>query len=323
MVVPSKPDRLSPGLLSVGTAPLGGLYSAVSEEAARATLAAAADCGMTHFDTAPHYGRGLAEARLGKFLAQFDQSQGFTVSTKVGRSIHRTGTRESGDIFGGAPPGGSRFDFAPEAIREQLDESRARLGREYIDVVLIHDPDDHLDEAVVAAGELQRQREAGLIGAIGVGTNSAEVAHHLLDRVPLDVVLLAGRITLLETSGESVAERCTRDDVILLAAGVFQSGILAGGADNHFDYQPAPERIIRQVEDLKGVCDDFSVSLQQVAINHPRRFTGVTSTVVGVRSPAEVTAAIAGISVDLPEGLWAAIDGVRARHSASESRRET
>ncbi|MGB6057343.1 MAG: aldo/keto reductase [Microthrixaceae bacterium] len=323
MVDPSRPDRLSPGLLSIGTAPLGGLYSAVDEADALATLAAAAESGVTHFDTAPHYGRGLAEERLGKFLAQAERPDRFTVSTKVGRRIHRTGTREPDDIFHGAPPGGSKFDFAPDAIREELGESRTRLGREFVDVVLLHDPDDHLDEAVVAAGELQRQRDAGFIGAIGVGTNSAEVAHYLLDRVPLDVVLLAGRITLLETSGESVADRCAREGVVLLAAGAFQSGILAGGTDTYFDYQPAPERVLRRVEDLRSVCNDFGVSLQQVAINHPRRFNGVASTLVGVRSTAEVTAAVGAISVDLPEDLWSAIDGVRACHGGIKTRRET
>ncbi|HTO01616.1 MAG TPA: aldo/keto reductase, partial [Microthrixaceae bacterium] len=150
MVDPSKPGRFSPGRLSIGTAPLGGLYSAVSQADALATLEAAAVAGVTHFDTAPHYGRGLAEQRLGEFLRRVDEPQRFSVSTKVGRRVHQTASRQSDDIFVGAPPGESVFDFAPSAIREELTESRTRLGREFIDVVLIHDPDNHLDEALMA-----------------------------------------------------------------------------------------------------------------------------------------------------------------------------
>lgn len=309
-------SALQPGRLSVGTAALGGMYATVDEGDALGTLQEAGKYGVTHFDTAPHYGRGLAEERLGRFLRGVGQSERFTISTKVGRRVHRTDTRSDHDIFLGAPPGESVFDFTPEAIREELDESRVRLGREHIDIALIHDPDEHLDEALAAAEELTRQRDSGRIGAIGVGTNSADVVHHLLDRIALDVVLLAGRITLLETSGESVAARCATEEITLFAAGVFQSGILAGGYGGSCDYAPASERTRRQVEELAAECAGHGVRLHQVAINHPRRFEGVTSTLVGVRSPEELVAAVDAISVDLPDELWTAIDAVRARHSS-------
>lgn len=306
-------NPFQPGRLSIGTAALGGLYAEVTVADAMATLERAVARGITHFDTAPHYGRGLAESRLGDFLRTADGAGKLTVSTKVGRYVRDLDQRDAGDIFLGAPPGESVFDFSRKAVAEQLDQSRQRLGREFIDVVLVHDPDEHLDEALVAIDELTSQREAGRVGALGVGTNTASVVSHLVDRVDLDVVVLAGRITLLESSGESAAKRCRDLGITLLAAGVFQSGILAGGVDAPFDYGPAPESVRTRVIELERVCSAHGVSLQQIAINHPRRFTGVTSTLVGVRSADEVDQAVDAISLDLPDVLWEDIDLLRAR----------
>ncbi len=317
----SMPDPLHLGRLAVGTAPLGGLYAPVSDEDALATLMAAAAVGVTHFDTAPHYGRGLAETRLGTFLSRVPDAERFTVSTKVGRFVRTTATRVPDDVFVGAPPGESVFDFSPGAVRIQLAGSRARIGRDHLDIALIHDPDDHLDEALTAAEELARQKQSGRIGAIGVGTNSASVVAHLLDRVHLDVVLLAGRITLLENSGEPMAARCAADGVSLFAAGVFQSGILAGGANSTSDYVTAPPRIKQRVAELTAVCVRHGVPLHQAAINHPRRIAGVTTTLVGVRSPAEVTAAMTAMSAELPEELWHDLDELRASQLAAEGGR--
>lgn len=302
-------DPRAIGNLAIGTAPLGGLYADVDEEQSMATLRAAVEHGVTHFDTAPHYGRGLAERRLGAFLARLDDADRLTVSTKVGRRVRPLRHRTDDDIFLGAPPGESVFDFTARGVAEELDESRERLGRDHIDVALIHDPDDHLDEALVAAEELQRQRTAGRVGAIGVGTNSAEVAHHLLDRIDLDVVLLAGRITLLENSGESVARRCAEEGRALLAAGVLQSGILAGG--DTYDYLPAPAGVRARVEELARICTDHGTTLQRVAVNHPRRIPGVTTTLVGVRSPGEVVETVEAMALEPSEELWTAIDAVR------------
>lgn len=307
-----RPARANLGRLAIGTAPLGGLYAAVDTEGAIAALTTAAEGGVTHFDTAPHYGRGLAEERLGAFLARVDGAGRFTVSTKVGRDVRALPRRADDDIFVGAPPGESIFDFSPKAVRTQLESSRLRLGRERIDVAFIHDPDDHLDAALGAAEELTRLRDAGEIGAFGVGTNSAAVAAHLLDRVPLDAVLLAGRITLLEASGEPLAARCADAGVPLLAAGVFQSGILAGGQGDTYDYLPAPPSVRARVTTLREVCDAYGVALHTAAIGHTRRIRGVTTTLVGIRSAAEATAALTDIDARFPDGFWPAIDAVRA-----------
>ncbi|HET8929873.1 MAG TPA: aldo/keto reductase [Acidimicrobiales bacterium] len=294
------------GALSVGTAPLGGLFAPVDEATARATLEAAADGGITHFDTAPHYGRGLAETRLGEFLAGRDHS--CTVSTKVGRHVRSTAERRKDDIFLGAPPGESVFDFSPSGVAEQLAGSGKRLGRTFIDVVLVHDPDDHLDEALGAIEWLQGRVEAGDIGAVGVGTNSPQTVEHLLDRVALEVVLLAGRITLLDDSGEAVARRCATEHVTLLAAGVFQSGILAGDPSAHADYRQAGAAVRARVDELAAVCASHGSDLHTVALNHPRRVTGVASTLVGVRSPVEVTAALEAWNADIPEAIWQEVE---------------
>lgn len=303
---------VDPGELAIGTAPLGGLYAAVDDREAAATLAAAAEVGVTHFDTAPHYGRGLAERRLGAFLASTGEPERFTVSTKVGRAIADTRHRAADDIFTGAPPGVSTFDFSPRAIRAQLEASRSRLGRDRIDIVFLHDPDDHLDDAARAAEELARLAQSGRVGAVGVGTNDAGVVDWLLDRVDLDVVLLAGRITLLETSGEPVAARCGARGVRFFAAGVFQSGILADAGDDTYDYRPAPADIRRRVADLRRVCDRHEVPLRRVAVAHARRTPGVTTTLVGVRSPAEARTAAADLDNPVSSQVWEAVDAVRA-----------
>lgn len=308
---------LHPGRLAIGTAPLGGMYAPVDDTDAARALEEALARGVTHFDTAPHYGRGLAESRLGVFLARHGDDESITVSTKVGRRVRVTATRAEGDIFLGAPPGESIFDFSASGIHAELDESRERLGRDFIDVVLIHDPDDHLDEIPTAASELVRQRDAGAIGAIGVGTNSAAVALHALDVADLDVVLLAGRITLLDDSGEQVAARCARDGVALFAAGVFASGILADGDGATYDYLPAPETIRIRVAELTDVCTRHDVSLHAAAINHARRIAGVATTLVGVRSAAEADAAADALATDLPDELWAELDAIRAGWSTT------
>ena len=321
MTESSKNQIVEPGSLAIGTAPLGGLYTEVSDRDASATLHAAAAGGVTHFDTAPHYGRGLAEKRLGAFLTSIDDPARFTVSTKVGRSVRATDRRHDDDIFTGASPGESVFDFSPRGIRAQLDASRDRLRRDRIEMVFLHDPDDHLDGAVRAAEELAGMKDAGHIGAFGVGTNSARVVDHLLDRVDLDAVLLAGRITLLESSGETVARRCADRGVALLAAGVFQSGILAGSDSDAYDYLPAPTLIRQRVARLSAVCERFDVPLRTVAITYARRIHGVTTTLVGVRSPAEATAAVGDFTVTLPEELWRSIDAVRDAWNSNDSER--
>lgn len=302
------------GTLALGTAPLGGLFSAVDDETARRTLLAAAAAGITHLDTAPHYGRGLAEERIGAFLAAVVEPARFTVSTKVGRRIERTATRSDDDIFLGAPPGRSIFDFTPSAIRTGLEQSRERLGRDHLDLVLLHDPDDHLDEIPAAADELRSQQSEGRIGAIGVGTNRADVAHRLLDRIPLDVVLLAGRITLLDRSGESIAARCSAEGITLLVGGVLQSGILAGDAtgSGSYDYRPAPPPIRRRVAELTEICRRHGIPLHHAAVAHPRRIDGVSTVVVGTRHPNEVEAAAEALTRPIPKEVWDDLDARRA-----------
>lgn len=309
------------GPLGIGTAPLGGMYEPVSDDQAHDTLLVARSLGITLFDTAPHYGRGLAERRLGRMLAETETPDDrVVISTKVGRFARALDTRADDDIFVGAPPGESVFDFRAAAIRRQLDESLERLGRDRVEIALIHDPEQHLDHALdESLATLRALRDEGLVGAVGVGTNVAATAHRFLDTGAVDVILLAGRITLLEDSGVDVAARCAATGVRLLAGGVLQSGILAGptaGSSIHghatYDYAPAPPPIVARVEQLAAVCARHDVALATAAIAHAWRVPGVTTVVVGARRPDEVSAAVDALAVTLDDEFWAELDELRA-----------
>ena len=190
---------ISVSSLGLGTAALGNLYQAVDNTTAAGAVRAALAAGMTYFDTAPHYGLGLAEQRLGAVLSR---STDAVVSTKVGRLLEPNERPEPGDDLaaGFAVPAywTRRWDFTRDGVLRSLDESRRRLGRDRIDVVFVHDPDDHMDEALDSAlPTLVELRDAGVVGAIGAGMNSAPLLARFVETGVVDVVLLAGRYTLI------------------------------------------------------------------------------------------------------------------------------
>ena len=176
-----------------------------------------------------------------------------------------------------------------------------------VDLIHLHDPDDQLAQAAAEAyPELVRARDEGLVRAIGVGTNSADVASYLMDRVDLDVVLLAGRYTLLDRSGRALLDRAAERGVAVIAAGVFNSGLLADprpGAS--YDYGPADDALLARALRLQETCQRYDVPLRAAAIGWPARHPAVVSVLVGVRSPAEVDDAFAMAAVEIPEPLWA------------------
>jgi len=231
------------GSLVFGGAAIGGLYAPVSDEAAAATLQSAWDAGIRAFDTAPHYGAGLSEQRIGGFLAGCPRAE-FVVSTKVGRLlVPADGPVDGAEQFYGAPAFSRVRDYSADGTLRSLDESLRRLRLDRADIALIHDPDDHTAEALDGAyPALARLRADGTVGAIGVGVNSVSVAEWFIARCELDCVLVAGRYTLLDDSAAaSLFPLCLARGVQVLAAGVFNSGILADPADGaRFDYAPAP-----------------------------------------------------------------------------------
>ena len=295
--------RLGP--LVFGGAPIGGLYEKVSEDEAQATLAAAWDAGIRAFDTAPHYGVGLSEQRIGRFLAGQPRDS-FSVSTKVGRIlVPAPGPVEGVDDFYETPALSRVRDYSGDGVLRSLEDSMRRMGLDRIDVALIHDPDDYMIMALDAAyPALAALRAQGVVGAIGAGMNSAESLAWLVARADFDCVLVAGRYTLLEDSATAVLfPLCQQRGVTeVLAGGVFNSGILAGG--DHYNYAPAAPEVAARVRHLSDVCARYDVPLPAAALRYVLRHPAVTAAVVGARSPAEVSADVGYLTAKIPDALW-------------------
>lgn len=298
--------------VGLGTATLGGLFSAVDDAVAAATVAAAIANGWTFVDTAPLYGHGLSETRVGVALASANTD--VVVSTKVGRLVRPVAEREEGDIFLGAPPGTATFDFTFDGVRRALAESLVRLQLDAVDVALLHDPEGHLDLALTeGVRALLDLREAGKVGAIGVGTNEVATARRFVEEAPVDVVLIAGRTTLLDRSAEAeLLPRCAELGVQVVAGGVFNSGALADPVAGHFAYAAIPDEVRRRLARLTDACARAGVPLAAAAIQHPFRQPAVTSIVVGCRSPEEVEANVTLLSTPVPDALWVELDAIGA-----------
>ncbi|MGZ4282587.1 MAG: aldo/keto reductase, partial [Gaiellaceae bacterium] len=223
----------------LGTAPLGGLFEAVSDETAQATFELAWERGIRFFDTAPLYGLGLSEQRLGRFLAGRPRDE-FVLASKVGRLLRADAPPDPREShWAGTPPLNPVFDFGYDGVLRSVDESLERLGLDRIDVVHIHDPDDHYEEALAGAYRaLDRLRGEGTIRAVGAGMNQVEMLVAFAREVDFDCFLVAGRWTLLDRSAlTELLPLCEERGIAVIAAGVFNSGILAGGTT--FDYRPA------------------------------------------------------------------------------------
>lgn len=286
----------------IGTAPLGGLYEPVDEEAARLTLEHAWNRGFRYFDTAPLYGAGQAETVIGKFL----RSDALVVSTKCGRSLVRSDELDS--IYRSRTGYRAQFDFSPVAIREGVASSLDRLGRDRVDLVLIHDPDDYGEYIPSVVETLADLRAEGLIGAIGLGMNQWQLPLQVVQSLPIDVILLAGRWTLLDQSGLPLLDAANEIGVPVIAGGVFNSGILAGtGGTAMYDYAPAAPELSTKVERLRSICLGHDLDLATAAIHFAFTHPAVSTVVVGVRSPAEVEAYDAATRVTVPGALWSAL----------------
>ncbi len=298
--------------LGLGCAPLGNLYDAVTDDEATATVDAAWDRGIRFFDTAPLYGHGLSESRVGAALASRPRGE-YVLSTKVGRVLEpvESADRVGDTIFADVPLRRPVFDFTPAGVERSLIDSLERLGTDRIDVVHVHDPDDHLGPAVDAAyPTLEKLRDAGTVGAVGLGTNHPSTAWHVLDRFELDWLLLAGRYTLLDRTGTEVLDRCAERGVRVIAAGVFNSGLLAGdpATGGHFFYEPAGAEVVARARRLADVCARHDVPLAAAAVQFPRRHPAVAVVLPGARSPAEITADVDMFDLAVPDELWDEID---------------
>ena len=303
------------GSLVFGGAPIGGLYAPVSDETAAATLQAAWDAGIRAFDTAPHYGVGLSEQRIGDFLAGRPRAE-FVVSTKIGRRLVPAtgpGFADGADEFYGTPALSRVRDYSADGAWRSLEDSLRRLRLDRVDIALIHDPDEHMTEALDGAyPALARLRADGTVGAIGVGVNSASLAEWFVSRCDLDCVLVAGRYTLLdESAARSLFPLCLARRVAVLAGGVFNSGILADPGDGaRYDYAPAAPSLLARARRMAAVCARYDVPVAAAALRYVLRHPAVTAAVVGVRNPDEVRADAGYLGLPIPDALWSDLAGL-------------
>ena len=305
--------------LGFGGAAIANLFAPVPEhEAVRAAESALA-MGIRHFDTAPYYGYGLSESRLGAALSAMPREE-LTISTKVGYALGKDFGRETGGVFAGnLPDVGVSFDYSRRGILRSLKGSRERLGTSRIEIALLHDldPTVHRDPAAyerhrdVALGEgwpaLCELREAGELAAIGFGLNHAGAAERLLDETDPDVILLAGRYTLLEHEGAlPLLAACARRMVAVIIGGPFNSGILAMGshAGAMYDYGRADAATLQRAARLEEVCRSRGVPVAAAALQFPFGHPAVATVIPGMRSEAEVRANVALMDQPVPAALW-------------------
>jgi D-threo-aldose 1-dehydrogenase len=295
--------------LALGTAPLGNLFAPVAEEDAAATVGSALEAGLTYVDTAPHYGLGLAERRLGRLLAGVPRDR-FVVSTKVGRLVRPLAPGETADPegFADSPPARRVWDLSGDGVRRSLEESLERLGLDRVDILLLHDPDDHEREAYEQAfPALIELRDQGVVTAIGAGMNQAEMLTRFVRDRDIDVVLVAGRYSLLDQRAlAELLPTCAARGTAVVVGGVFNSGLLADprpGAT--FDYAPAAPELVDRALRLGEVCARHETPLRAAALAFPFGHPAVTSVLVGARSAAEVQDAVACFEWPVPGELWA------------------
>lgn len=298
--------------LSFGGAAIGNLFAEVTDDAAAAAVAAAWAGGIRTFDTAPHYGLGLSERRLGAALRQYPRDE-YVLCTKVGRLLEPASGPNGTDTEGFAVPAACRRvrDYSADGVRRSLEASLSRLGTDRVDIALIHDPNGHADQAFGAAyPALEELRGQGCVAAIGAGMNQAEMLTRFVTDTDVDVVLVAGRYTLLDRgAGRALLPAARERGVGVLAGGVFNSGVLAAPETNSsYDYQAAPGPLIARARQLEAVCAQFGVPLRAAAARFPTRHPAVASVLIGARSAAEISDAIALWKTDIPAGLWAALD---------------
>ena len=310
---------LSVTKLGFGGASIGGLFTAVSDEDARGVVRRAWDIGIRYFDTAPLYGYGASERRIGDEL-RAEPRDSFVLSTKVGRLVRSPAQIQPDDeidhqrfdgrddaFYAGVGPDRLVFDYSADGVRRSIEESLERLNLERIDIALIHDPDDHWQAALEGAWPgLARLRDEGVIRAIGAGMNQTTMLTRFVRETDIDVVLLAGRYTILEQGAlDDLLPACAERSVGVLIAGVMNSGVLADPAGQaRFNYTPAPPDVVERARRIAEVCARWEVPLRAAAIQFPMAHPAATSLVAGVRTVAHLDEYPAFAAVPIPAGLW-------------------
>lgn len=296
--------------LGFGGSVIGNLYRAVSDEEAADAVTAAWNAGIRYFDTAPHYGLGLSERRLGAVLREYPREE-YVVSSKVGRLLVPNEAPQGADTDGFAVPDDLRrqWDFSRDGVLRSIEATLARTGLDRLDIVYVHDPDEHwaqaADQAMPALAEL---RDQGVIGAIGAGMNQSAMLARFLRETPADVVMLAGRFTLLDS--------CALDDVLpaaaelgksVVAVGVFNSGLLSRDRpadDAKYDYQDAPPELLARTRAIADICESHGTTLPAAAVAFPFTHPAVVNVTLGMRSADQVARNVRLSGQAVPAGLW-------------------
>ena len=306
--------------LGFGGAALGNLFRAVPEADAREAVEEAFAAGVRYFDTAPYYGYGLSEHRIGAVLRSKVHEE-FILSTKVGRLLRADLVQSRGTEFCDPLPFGAEFDYGYDATWRSLEDSLQRLGLGRIDVALLHDLDPSVHDPAAharylaqarngALRALAEMREQGIVTAIGVGINDWRAAARFVRESDLDVVLLAGRYTLLEQeAAKSFLPVCEQRGVSVVIGGPFNSGVLAGDRQGAYDYAPAPGPVRERVMRLHAVCKRHDVPLAAAALRFPFGQPAVVSVIPGMRSAAEVRDNVRLFNAAIPPALWEELRG--------------
>jgi D-threo-aldose 1-dehydrogenase len=310
--VPFGRTALTVTRVGLGTAPLGGLYAAVDEETAVATVRRAYERGVRLFDTAPLYGHGLSEQRLGRGLAAVPRDD-VVVETKVGRLLRANAPPDESQLSGGVdrwpavPPVNPVFDYGYDGTMRSFAESLERLGLDRVDTLLVHDPDEHEQEALDGAYRaLDRLRAEGAISAVGAGMNQAEMLVRLARAADFDCFLVAGRYTLLDQVAlRELFPLCLERGIAVVLGGVYNSGILADPRPGAmFDYAPAPPELVERARRLDALCRRHDLTLKAAALQFAAAHPAVTTLLVGARSPVELDEDLELLRTPLPPALW-------------------
>jgi D-threo-aldose 1-dehydrogenase len=306
-------EGLDLGRLGYGAAAVGNLYRAVDDESARRLLDAAWDAGVRYYDTAPHYGLGLSERRLGEMLRSRPREE-FVLSTKVGRLLvpdpEGAGRRDD-DLFEVPADHRRVWDFSESGIRRSLEESLRRLGLDAVDVLYLHDVErsgdarQAIDSGVAA---LARMRDEGLVRAIGIGSSDLGAIEHAVRTDAVDLVMLPGRYTLLEAPAQDVVlPLCEEKGVGIVNVAVFNSGLLATpepSASSPYEYRQAPADKLRRAQELARACREVGVELPTAALQFSARHPAVVSVVVGADTPEQIRQNAERMSAPVPDELW-------------------
>jgi len=301
--------------LGLGVAQFGNLYRETTVEQVEGAIDAVWSAGIRYFDTAPHYGLGLSERRLGAQLAARPRDE-FVVSTKVGKLLvpsPETAHLEDDDLF--VVPADQRrvFDFSRDGILRSFEASLTRLGLDRIDILYLHDPDEHWESAsTTGIDTLIELRDEGVVRSVGAGMNQSAMLTEFIRRADVDIMMVAGRYTLLDhTALDDLLPLALERGVSIVAAGVYNSGLLGQSRPDSsakFNYESAPPETVARAIAIADLCERHGVSLPDAAIAFPLRHPAVVSVVPGARDRAQVDSSVARFETAIPAALWSDLE---------------